>query len=1060
MAEFMPHLAAFYEATSTSTPREQYECAQQTTFFQRWAPHPLQFVVGLHENQPVVPPRRSLTTEEVENTRTFLVKQRDALKMLEDIFVVCSPPLSGKTTLAQTDPTLYTDIDTILTAEGTLAKENAARAGDWKTVNYIFSSAIEQWATTSNSTVLLAHHPYQVPRHLQHRCYIVNTDTSLYPTSNDEVRQQRGTDNRAALRRLAHKFPYRHVPAPDYQRTVRELLLLHLDNKKLNDTWPSAKTHGNRHKKRAFFYYCYRLAQLQEGVELADNELSTFFAVPYESFLGFTHQQEDYLRLPLRAFAPPPHLMGTSRFRLLPTVFGFGPFNQALTLLRATIPDVAVFYERLLGMCHTLGDASVFLKWASSAIKQHHEYFCESWHLYVDFVLNINTLPTPPQTQMLEQLESWFPKEWPHSLLGSKTAHEQLYSTASQSVIAGFKLRRTPEANPQPLDILTHPSRAGTSGSMRGTAPTLDTSQGPVRALKTKNTQVATTPPHVLYSWLVEHKVPEVKVEIKHERNRNRAIVAADTQGYLKQHVLAEQVSHSKFFHPNTPLYMNTLEQIAAQVDTVEKIRQGHLFANCNDLKSCEAQQDRSIIASHCKVLDALRKMEGLTSRDWQLLSELVYLSVSTGTVTYGDLILQLVQGNASGWRLTQFFNTMYNITQQHAARKYLTALWPWLPALLALLGIGDDSQSFTSHFVTLVAFRLFYIMVNYTINPKVDLVAWEFSEFLRKKYHATGWNGYVCRLIPTIFSANPFESGLSLGPREQLEMKVSNWLKFYSRAPHLTGHPNTPYTMLYEDLYDTFYRIKHPIALAEVVSLVHTPRTLGGLGVFPHTREPRGLVVQMAPIPRILDSSAGQLPAIVAEIATFERLYGVRVPLSARSIAQRLIKTPTKVHRLDTYSPSRLTPWWPASEASFINATQEYTTGAKSPRPELPDAPHRENFLFNDLYHGLKREGRHYNLYTDPDRVREIEAVLGDRLSTQLLLGDLKNASPQAHHLLPELVSHTTSQLLNDAIHYLTKMAGTNTNATLRRMLLYIELHAPARMLEKLSSLQLYMGQ
>jgi hypothetical protein len=181
---------------------------------------------------------------------------------------------------------------------------------------------------------------------------------------------------------------------------------------------------------------------------------------------------------------------------------------------------------------------------------------------------------------------------------------------------------------------------------------------------------------------------------------------------------------------------------------------------------------------------------------------------------------LAVVNGLLSGYRFTSLLGTGFNYSEYHTAvelcQKYgipISFYPPWVQ--------GDDGKMFTVNKVESAALILAYNILGFTVNPKKFYISTHRTEFLRKEYSRDGAVGNLPRLINSLLWYNPLSVPQDVTLR--VNELVANWSKCIARG----ANKDKVTLRLFEDLS----RQLSQWTSNDIVDLLHTPKTVGGLG-------------------------------------------------------------------------------------------------------------------------------------------------------------------------------------------------------------------------------------
>jgi hypothetical protein len=735
---------------------------------------------------------------------------------------VLMPSVSGKTSLAARLPHHLTDVDSLTNAverdQLTHFLELATITGDWSHVNRFWQSIITR--KHRKTTILLAHSPEQLP--VGYRYFIINTPTEPYLTKKiTPLRRATAIQNRAELLKykdlpeymfftrphLIYKFFTQLIVNPDFSVSVNAPRSWYYGIRSLQCLWLLTHTHPlhQDHARRR-----------------------KYLTIEYDAYTTVMKSAEGFVECPLMAYFTPTYLYQTSRYRPRAFDITLGPFSDSCMIYRTSKPYAVHFFKYFIrNYGYTLGHSQTILKAIASAFKKFNNFVTPAWRDYVDFHMVLPPLPAPhDQTEFSQQLKVWFVDQWPHEIQRSNLKFRNSYLKSIADYRTAFKIKPNHTITSiidQALSILP---ALGTGGSAPVKNRLVHSGLLTQRLRRNKNVALLEISSQTFRNYALYSGPYVATAAIKHETGfRNRLIIAAPLPIYLRD------AAYTTFLEPTLSTDRTTLFMTSAQL-VKAKARQCSLstglLSNPSDLKSCESQQDQFVIQTSIDFIFSLLKEALPNASDLPAIYAAVKSSYEKGYIKLNNEYVEANQGNPSGIRLTQWFNTTYNNVQIDMADSYTTALS--LPPARGKIGTGDDSNYWASSIVKILISKMFYNSANFKLNNKNDYIGVYTSEFLRYVLTPYGYYGYPARILRAMLFSNPYHNESDLNFNEELELHVSTFMTYYSRSLQ-----SFPFHDLYYDLRNLFLaKANLSYDIHEIFSITHTPRSAGGLGVFP----------------------------------------------------------------------------------------------------------------------------------------------------------------------------------------------------------------------------------
>nr|WKE35364.1 RNA-dependent RNA polymerase [Rhizoctonia zeae yadonushivirus 2] len=783
------------------------------------------FQLSLRKNFPSSFPFSTPSVQALDLVRSYASRILHTIADLETVtlpIAIILPSVSGKSTIAKRLPGITVDIDRLPTTQErdhlTHLVDKALLDGQWEESNAYWRHIIKN--KHPRHTILLAHSPHQLPP--DYLFIVVNTPLHPYSsgTGISPARRKTMQLNRDHLRHEYSRSP--HYVFLDRPHKVFKFITALIATPALTGTYTKPKLWFYRMR----YIQSLRLLSRADPITLRVEDLKRYFTITYEQYTSIASTSEGIKSLPIHAWFTPTNIYKMSRYKPMFFDPSLGPLSDAYMLLRMTAPEATHFYKFMVRhYCYTIGDLYVMLKSFSSIFKKANHTLTPKWMDFVDHNMLLPPLPDPADnSEFIEQLDTWFTKPWPHGNASLGNYRHQ-YTNAAASVLRDISV--TPDYGVSSLSaaFLNSAVAYGTSGSTPLKAKTHNVISGALEYRRTKNAFVSQATLTELLSYLEYNGPSSATATIKHEKGgRNRLIVAFPTPLYLQQ--AAVMVPLEPHLSSRRTTIFSDAQSILRDQMLIARSTSRYL-SNPLDLKSCEAQQNQFELMTTLAMLQSLAHQAFPNATDIDDLFRNIKSVSAKGVIDFKGIRIENNKGNPSGVRFTNAYNTFFNNTQQEMANTFIVSLG--LPASVNSKGTGDDSQSQNKSLAAIVLYKDYYNAQNFYVNMKVDFIGLRFSEFLRYVLTPTGIYGYVTRIIGSVISGNPYSNDAEAHFSAKLETRVNNWVTYYARAKQAF-----PYHEMYHDIQQMYQSRGFNLTIDQVFTLLHTPRSLYGLGVIP----------------------------------------------------------------------------------------------------------------------------------------------------------------------------------------------------------------------------------
>jgi hypothetical protein len=322
---------------------------------------------------------------------------------------------------------------------------------------------------------------------------------------------------------------------------------------------------------------------------------------------------------------------------------------------------------------------------------------------------------------------------------------------------------------------------------------------------------------------------------------------------------------------------------------------------------------------------------------------------------------VEIKKGVLSGWKWTALIDSLANYVQFRDICTFLNM--PWMELRPAFF--GDDGRLRIPHPEWAYALVKGYADYGLKVNPSKFFVSNYRDEFLRMVSQHGRVFGYPARTITGLLFYRP-QSSPTAGI-DQLIEQIDSWMRLISRGAPSWKVENF---MIFE-----ISRVLN-ISKEDARLVLHTPKALGGMGMYPYTRKE---FVGIVPEPertgsRVLSAES----PILQELGFTPRESGEYL---TTLIGASLRERPARVRRFELRRST------PALIDQYPPPSYDATVGTALDRP--PVARWRER---NRAKRWLlwKREAYTRNDFENPEIVEQMRQRLGKRSWREWLLGPL----------------------------------------------------------------------
>jgi hypothetical protein len=322
----------------------------------------------------------------------------------------------------------------------------------------------------------------------------------------------------------------------------------------------------------------------------------------------------------------------------------------------------------------------------------------------------------------------------------------------------------------------------------------------------------------------------------KQETGKLRAVVSADDATYLRMDFISQWLEVALKGHPLSTLFMSTSQTVDMWENLARKTEQKDTVKIPLDQSHFDWQQNKRMIARFISVVRRFIETAASPKLKEDLLMVLRSLEIALveeeGSIVVGTgsqkVYIPIQKGVMSGWRWTALMDTVFNWGELHCARTLVKETGMSDPVISAIAQ-GDDDQVECPSYGHASALVEAYAIMNFEVNPGKFFVDIRRDEFLRQVPVPGLVSGYLIRGITAVLWRNP----ISRDPPAGL-LRLSEQLKAWNLLLGRGGRPDTVEKLMLLDMTQG-----NGLSKEEVISLLRTPATVGGLGyVGPDTQK------------------------------------------------------------------------------------------------------------------------------------------------------------------------------------------------------------------------------
>nr|WMI40088.1 MAG: RNA-dependent RNA polymerase [Rhizoctonia cerealis megabirnavirus-like virus] len=235
----------------------------------------------------------------------------------------------------------------------------------------------------------------------------------------------------------------------------------------------------------------------------------------------------------------------------------------------------------------------------------------------------------------------------------------------------------------------------------------------------------------------------------KRENGKERALLASDLTHWFKESIVINEIESAIFKAlDEVPLEMNASQEYAkvtqrrkdvmdmlAIVDTdYADFNITHVFNSFRRYYLALADIARAHIPKF-EFIDGINKAEYYAATAEWCAQAYNDMWMAKDAKTPHE---RLSRGLWSGWRTTQFYNTIFNVIYARIAREDVTAMFPE-SEIIRMENVGDDSHGVANAGISALRFASVLSEQDHDLNPSKQLIDGSAAEFLRVHYAQDG---------------------------------------------------------------------------------------------------------------------------------------------------------------------------------------------------------------------------------------------------------------------------------------------------------------------------------
>jgi hypothetical protein len=589
--------------------------------------------------------------------------------------------------------------------------------------------------------------------------------------------------------------------------------------------------------------------------------------------------------------------------------------SRGLSLYTDISPDgleLHTFLRRLFPSSRWYGDdvAIGMLKRVGEIFKRGGDALADSWMSYVGMETCGGYRPVVPGAIDLdEEARRWVSGPVRHNadMLLSRAERFRLLDRLLQSSRGRIAEFVSPE------DFVTDPTRFSTMGSGRG-LPRLQVEArywdqsagemvtGPYRFKSSRWTGFLASTPSSLANMLRQPTKQVNRMFVKpDEPAKLRTIVTGDHPTALKMAYLSMYVEPALAGCAYLPMFWSTADQVQRWTRFAEAPLTGREVFMPIDQSGFDENVSLDMILD---IVAWLTKVAGDNGGgdDARRIGEALLEALNGGTLMVdGGASFDIERGVLSGWRWTALIDTLANYLQFREITRYVGVFER------EVLFQGDDVRLVLDSELDAFKVYLGYKHYGLTVNPSKFWISRSRDEFLRFVSSGGNVRGYLARTITGILYRRP--GSAPAPPQEQVLNMTDSWERTVSR-----GARSEVVRRLQVGELARVFSVTKEIARA----FLHTPKAVGGLGLWPPGEQWYVLDQPKSLRSRVLTVGNAQMPMTTPE--QLQTVLGLQLPAA-----------PFKVRPYRILPVARV----PALKNPFWGPHSHLVLGASYPRPQ-----------------------------------------------------------------------------------------------------------------------------
>lgn len=328
---------------------------------------------------------------------------------------------------------------------------------------------------------------------------------------------------------------------------------------------------------------------------------------------------------------------------------------------------------------------------------------------------------------------------------------------------------------------------------------------------RTKFSTYLASSQHELLRDMFSTTPPQNKVNPKRERSKTRNTVSSDWDLYLQMKWLTQGVEGAL-----ESVFPTTLSSKLKQVSRwrMWRSRMANSVGVPIDQSTFDHVPWMDIIISMVTYICARAREKAPDTALHARITEIVINRIRAGSVNWESYSWKHVRGLLSGWAWTSVLGTLMNYIEFVGI---VAVTRGSLPPVDAMAFQGDDALLFADSWSQAATWVQSYMRV-LPVNPGKFFVSTSRTEFLRLVITDDRVAGYLGRAVPSLMYANAWAGG-----KMSVQSRAASWSRLVARG----GVLSRVREHCIRDIAG-FTRASR----SEVVDLLRTPKSLGGLGL------------------------------------------------------------------------------------------------------------------------------------------------------------------------------------------------------------------------------------